>query len=160
MQQMEKSSKACLLDSRLCPIISGGPTRICVPPVCAFSLPVNFLLYTFEVPDPRFPFLSRMAYKPQLPNLSSSLMFLWNLHMHTRNKFGHCLLLTCLMLIWLLVYLEELGKMEDLFFTSTLETANHTQREQTVTILQLPAPPVPVWITDKNVRYHSLLALG
>ena len=51
--------------------------------------------------------ISRMAYKPQLPNVSLALIFLWYSHMYIHNKFGYFFLLIYLMLIWLLPQPEE-----------------------------------------------------
>lgn len=94
----------CLLESSLCPIASGWPH------VCSFSSTCE--LPTLSLWNLRWPPWSRMVDKPQLPGVSLGFIFLWNSYPCRSNKFGHFLLLICLVLNWLEVQPEELRKVE------------------------------------------------
>lgn len=109
MWQTGRNSKASLLESPLCPMVSGWPSKIIY--MCALShWPGNCPLSIWNPrPLPPSPLL-RMAYKLQLPN-GSQVLYLYGSPAWTSIiKFGHLILLICLILISLLTQPEKLRK--------------------------------------------------
>ena len=109
MADRKKSSQACLLNLLLGPIVCGCPTRIHLPRVSSFFSTCKLHTFPLESQTHDHPPLLKMAYKPQLPNGSLSLIA-YGTSIRAFINFGHFLLLICLMLLWLLAQIEELRR--------------------------------------------------
>lgn len=99
------------------PLFLGGSAKICLshghPFLSTCKLPASFWNFRPLRPSP----LSKMAYKPQMPNAASlDLIFMTPSACTSVINFGHFLLFICLVWIWRSARLEELGRWEESCF--------------------------------------------
>ena len=89
----------------LCPIVSVGPTKICLPNIYSFSFFLRITSLPLEVPDPA-PFSLIQNHMHTSVCLSLEFPYLCGFPMYMKLNFIF-LLSICCMSIWFLVWLEE-----------------------------------------------------
>lgn len=91
-------------------------------------LPVNYLLSSWN-PRP-LPPLFQTAHKPQLASVPSGLIP-WHLFVCILNTFWNVLLLVCLLLVWILAQLNNLGGGRNIIFCTAQEVMLELRSEYT-----------------------------